>query len=106
MRPLQLTMASEALVVLGLALAKCSVLFLVRRIGSTRSLLCEMLLGMSVLWGLASVMAITIDCSPSQIIGESGFCTYQASRSSAESLSVADEQCSFSAGNSLLYLIR
>ena len=106
MRLLQLTMASEALVVLGLALAKCSVLFLIRRIGSTRSLLCDMLLGMSVLWGLASVMAITIDCSPSHIIGENGFCSYQASRSCAEILSVADEQCSSFAGNSSLYLIQ
>ncbi|KAL8734734.1 MAG: hypothetical protein Q9181_003098 [Wetmoreana brouardii] len=75
-----LTMASEAILILGLALAKCSVLFLVRRIASTRSILCDTLLGLSLLWGLASILLVTIDCSPTHIIGVDGFCEHQLIR--------------------------
>ncbi|KAI4169316.1 MAG: hypothetical protein LQ343_005814 [Gyalolechia ehrenbergii] len=73
-------MASEAILVLGLALAKCSVIFLVRRIASASSLVCDAFLGLSVLGGLASLLLITVRCSPSHIIGVDGFCEQQLLR--------------------------
>lgn len=72
-------LASEAIVILCLALAKCSVLLLVRRIGPTTSKFCDPLLGISVLWGLASILTITISCSASHVVGVNGFCENQAS---------------------------
>lgn len=92
-------MASQAVLILGLALAKCSVLLLVRRIISTRSMVCDTLFGLSLLWGLASVLAITINCSPSHLIGVDGFCEHQASRPFSDALSLADDPCSYCAGN-------
>lgn len=103
---LQLTMTSEAILLLGLALAKCSVLLVIRRIVSTRSLFCDALIGLSVLWGLASVLAITINCSPSQMIGVDGFCEHQVGRSFLEVLSIFDGPYSYSAGNSSLHSTR
>lgn len=84
-------MASEAILILGLALAKCSVLLLIRRIVSARSVFCDTLLGLSLLWGLASVLAITINCSPLHLIGVNGFCKHQASRLFSNILSFADD---------------
>lgn len=101
--PLQLTMASEAILILGLAFAKVSILLLIRRIVSAKSAFCDTLLGLSVLWGLASVLAITVNCSPSHMVGINGFCEHQVSHPHPNGLSFADDPCSYSAGNSSRY---
>ena len=92
-------MASEAILVIGLALAKCSVFFLVRRIGPTTAKICDPLLVLSLLWGFASVLAITINCSPSHVIGVDGFCKNQVSLSQGDILSFANTTDSYFAGN-------
>lgn len=93
-------MASEAILVLGLALAKCSVIFLVRRIASASSLVCDAFLGLSVLGGLASLLLITVRCSPSHIIGVDGFCEQQVSHHMSDFQSLADDSSSSFAGKS------
>ncbi|KIY03305.1 uncharacterized protein Z520_01772 [Fonsecaea multimorphosa CBS 102226] len=72
-------LAGEIFFIISLTLAKASVTLLIRRLFSInmrkRSLVCDILLGICAVWGLASILIIAIDCPLLSLMGYQGqFC--------------------------------
>lgn len=77
--PLQGVLADEILFIVSLTLAKASVTLLIRRLFSvnmrTRSLTCDSILSMCIIWGLASILIIAVNCPLLSLMGYDGhFC--------------------------------
>ncbi|KAF1812168.1 hypothetical protein P152DRAFT_487593 [Eremomyces bilateralis CBS 781.70] len=75
-------LTSQIFFILTIALAKCSVILLIRRLFSldmeSHRRWCHIMLVVVSVWGLASVLALSIDCGPRQVLGIGGsFCSNQ-----------------------------
>jgi hypothetical protein len=111
---LQATFASQVLFILASALAKASTLCLMRRLfnlngqpssthGRSRILwwLCTSMLGGIALWGILSIVALCLDCSPQNFIRAQSIaqCSNQVGRCQVRLCDRANEYLSCCDGN-------
>jgi len=73
----QAALSSQILFLLSLCLAKVSVILLLRRLsGEGMQTACGICLGICVLWGVASMLVVVINCTPLQVMGvNNNFCS-------------------------------
>src|SRR5271170_4930224 len=108
---IQSLLAGEIFLLLALLLAKCSVIYLCRRLftPSMRGclVLCDITVGICGLWCVGSILAVAIDCPALDLIGfQHSFCPNLVSGCSAYSLGYMSDESRFFDGKQLVLSIQ